>query len=339
MSWTVLVTGGAGFIGSNFVRYLLREHASYRVINLDKLTYSGNLANLEGVDSDPRYEFVRADIADPAAVGPLVERADVVVNFAAESHVDRSIDDPEVFLRTNIEGPYALLESARRLGVERFVQVSTDEVYGEVMAGSSREADVLAPRSPYAASKASAELLVHSYHVTYGLPTIVTRGANTIGPNQYPEKVVPLFVTNAIEDRRLPIYGPGTALRDYMHVDDHCSGIDCALHHGPPGEAYNIGAGNEVSTIDLSAAILDLLGKPASLVEHVRDRPGHDQRYSVNAGKLKDLGWSQRHTFESALADTVEWYEDNRSWWEPIKQGEYARWYEEHYTPQGSSDE
>jgi len=331
MSWTLLVTGGAGFIGSNFVRYVLSTYPSYRVINLDKLTYSGNLANLTEVADDPRYEFVRGDIADEEAVAPLVKRADAVINFAAESHVDRSILNPRVFLRTNIEGPYILLEAAKARKVERFLQVSTDEVYGEVLTGSSREDDRLAPRSPYSSSKAGGELLVQSYHVTYGLPTLITRGSNTIGPYQYPEKVAPLFITNAIEDKPLPIYGPGKALRDYMYVEDHCRGIDHVLHHGTPGEAYNIGAGNEVNTVQLATAILTSLGKPLSLIRHVADRPGHDQRYSVNTEKLRAIGWRLQYAFEESLARTIAWYKDNAAWWQPIKQGEYARWYVQHY--------
>jgi len=331
MSWTILVTGGAGFIGSNFVHHVLRTYPSYRVINLDKLTYSGNLNNLKGVAGDPRHEFVQGDIAVEEVVKPLVARSDAVVNFAAESHVDRSIDDPRVFLLTNIEGPYALLEASRAAKVERFLQVSTDEVYGEVPAGHSREDDRLAPRSPYSASKAGGELLVASYYVTYRLPTLVTRGSNTIGPYQYPEKVVPLFITNALEDKPLPIYGPGKAVRDYLHVEDHCRAIDVVLHHGAPGEAYNIGAGNEVNTIELATAILARLGKPGSLMRHVQDRPGHDLRYSVSTEKIGTLGWKLRCSFEESLAMTIAWYRENEWWWRPIKEGEYARWYARHY--------
>jgi dTDP-glucose 4,6-dehydratase len=331
MSKSILVTGGAGFIGSSFIRHVLSTYPSYHVINLDKLTYSGNLQNLADVAHDPRYEFVRGDIAEEHAVAPLVQRCDAIVNFAAESHVDRSIEAPGVFLRTNIEGVHTLLEAARKARVERFLQVSTDEVYGEVLSGASLETDALAPRSPYSASKAGAELLVRSYYVTYSLQTLVTRGSNTIGPFQYPEKVVPLFITNALDDQPLPIYGPGTALRDYMHVVDHCRGIDHVLHHGVPGEVYNVGAGNEVNTIDLSAAILAALGRPSSLVRHVKDRPGHDQRYCVSTEKIRALGWRTDYTFEEALDDTIRWYSQNTGWWKPIKQGEYARWYAEHY--------
>jgi len=339
MGRSLLVTGGAGFIGSNFVRYILRTYPSYRVINLDKLTYSGNLNNLTDVAQDERYEFVHGDIADDKVVRPLVNRVDAVVNFAAESHVDRSIRNPREFLRTNVEGPYVLLEAAKERKVKRFLQVSTDEVYGEVPAGSSREDDRLQPRSPYSASKTGGELLVQSYHVTYGLPTLITRGSNTIGPYQYPEKVVPLFITNALEDKPLPIYGPGKAVRDYMHVWDHCRGIDMVLHHGEPGQAYNIGAGNEVNTVQLATAVLTRLEKPLSLIRHVTDRPGHDQRYSVNTEKIHALGWKLRYSFEEALSDTVAWYRGHDAWWQPIKQGEYARWYAEHYHIPDSPDD
>lgn len=331
MNATILVTGGAGFIGSNYVRFVMREYPEFRVINLDKLTYSGNLDNLKDIAEDSRYEFVHGDIADESVVAPLVDRADFVVNFAAESHVDRSIRDPKVFLRTNIDGPHVLLEAARNSGVTRFLQVSTDEVYGEVLTGQSDEGDPLAPRSPYAASKAGGELLARSYFVTYDIPVLITRGSNTIGPYQYPEKVVPLFITNAIDGQPLPIYGPGTAVRDYIHVDDHCSGIDQVLHHGEPGEVYNIGADNEVNTLELAAAILAELGKPDSLVRHVTDRPGHDQRYSVGTQKLRQLGWATASTFQTTLARTISWYCENEWWWRPIKEGEYKKWYDQHY--------
>ncbi len=331
MSLNILVTGGAGFIGSNYIRQVIQTHPSDRIINLDKLTYSGNLENLREVADHDRYEFVHGDIADEDTVKPLVKRVDAVVNFAAESHVDRSIRAPKVFLRTNIDGPHTLLEAARAAGIERFLQVSTDEVYGEVLTGRSAETDALCPRSPYSASKAAAELLAHSYFVTYGLPVLVTRGSNTIGPYQYPEKVVPLFVTNALEDKPLPIYGPGTAVRDYMHVDDHCRGVDHVLRHGEAGESYNIGADNEVDTLELAASILKALGKSDALVQHVKDRPGHDQRYSVDARKIGATGWAVRYPFEESLRSTVEWYAANEWWWKPIKDGEYARWYEEQY--------
>jgi dTDP-glucose 4,6-dehydratase len=331
MSWTILVTGGAGFIGSNYVRRVLSRYPDYRVINLDKLTYSGNLTNLRDVEESDRYEFVQGDIADPSVVKPLVERSNAIVNFAAETHVDRSINEPGVFLRTNIDGVYTLLEAARECGTERFLHVSTDEVYGQVLTGTSPEDDPFVPRSPYSASKAGADMLVRSYFVSYGLPVLVTRGSNTIGPNQYPEKVVPLFVTNALEGKPLPIYGSGTAVRDYMHVDDHCGGIDHVLHHGEPGEAYNIGADNEVNTIELATAILDELGMSTNLIQHVDDRPGHDMRYAVNTEKLQSIGWELKYSFDESLSLTVDWYRKNPDWWKPIKEGEYTRWYEEHY--------
>jgi dTDP-glucose 4,6-dehydratase len=331
MSWTILVTGGAGFIGSNYIRYVLEADKSCRIINLDKLTYAGNLTNLKEFSDNPRYEFFQGDIADETVVNPLVERADVIVNFAAETHVDRSIKDPRAFLRTNIDGVYTLLEAAKASGIKRFLQVSTDEVYGEVMTGHSDEDDSLVPRSPYSASKASGELLARSYTTTFGLPVVVTRGSNTVGPYQYPEKVVPLFVTNAIEDKPLPIYGSGTAVRDYMHVDDHCRGIDHVLRHGEPGQAYNVGANNEVDTIELATAILQALGKPLSLINHIQDRPGHDKRYSVSMSKLQAIGWNLQSDFQQTLAETVEWYAANEWWWRPIKEGEYARWYSQQY--------
>ena len=331
MNRTILVTGGAGFIGSNFVRYILETYPGYAVINLDKLTYAGNPANLADIADSPRYEFVHGDIADPEIVNPLVERADCVVNFAAQSHVDRSIHEAREFLRTNIDGVYTLLEAAKNSGVERFVHISTDEVYGQVMEGTSGEDDALAPRNPYSASKAGGELLARSYFVTYDLPVMITRGSNTIGPFQYPEKVVPLFVTNAIEDKPMPIYGSGTAVRDYMHVIDHCRGIDHVLHNGEPGEYYNIGAGNEVNTIELATAILNILGKPESLIKHVQDRPGHDMRYALGTEKLRAAGWQLKYSFEETLTHTVTWYQDNPDWWKPIKSGEFARWYAEHY--------
>jgi dTDP-glucose 4,6-dehydratase len=331
MSWTILVTGGAGFIGSNYIRYVLDADKNCRIINLDKLTYAGNLTNLKEFADDARYEFCQGDIADETVVNPLVERADIIVNFAAETHVDRSIKEPRAFLRTNIDGVYTLLEAAKLFGIKRFLQVSTDEVYGEVMTGHSDEDDSLVPRSPYSASKASGELLARSYTTTFGLPVVVTRGSNTVGPYQYPEKVVPLFVTNAIEDKPLPIYGSGTAVRDYMHVDDHCRGIDHVLRHGEPGQAYNVGANNEVDTIELATAILQALGKPLSLINHIQDRPGHDKRYSVSMSKLQAIGWNLRSDFQQTLAETVEWYVANEWWWRPIKEGEYARWYSQQY--------
>jgi dTDP-glucose 4,6-dehydratase len=327
----VLVTGGAGFIGSAFVRHLLATDPSAQVIVLDKLTYAGNLENLLPVSDNPGYRFVRGDIGDAETVEQLVPGLDAIVNFAAETHVDRSILDAGSFIDTDVRGTWVLLEAARRAAIPRFVQVSTDEVYGEVAEGASRESDPLAPRSPYAASKAGGDLMVQAYWATHRLPVTITRGSNTIGPYQYPEKVVPLFVTNALEDLPLPIYGDGGALRDYLHVEDHCRGIEQVLRHGQSGEAYNIGGGNQVNTTQLGAAILDLLEKPHDLLEFVPDRPGHDRRYSLDTTKLRQLGWQPRYDFQQALEATVRWYVDNREWWQGLKSGEYQDWYRRNY--------
>jgi dTDP-glucose 4,6-dehydratase len=327
----VVVTGGAGFIGSNFARYLLETHPDYRVTVLDKLTYAGNPQNLRPLSSNPRFSFVQGDIAVDDVVDPLVDSADAVVNFAAETHVDRSILDAGAFIETDVRGTWVLLEAARRRKLTRIIQVSTDEVYGHVASGSSVETDPLEPRSPYSASKAGGDLMVLAYRTTYGLPVMITRASNTIGPYQYPEKVVPVFTTNAIDDIPMPIYGDGGALRDYIYVDDHCSGIDAVLHNGDAGEVYNIGAGNEVNTIKLARAILGRLGKPESLMQFVPDRPGHDRRYSVDCSKLRALGWKPEHTFESALNATVDWYVANEDWWRPLKSGEYLDYYRQNY--------
>lgn len=328
----ILVTGGAGFIGSNFVRYTLNTHASCRVVVLDALTYAGNLANLEGLDATGRFEFVHGNICDPDIVDRVVSRVDAVVNFAAETHVDRSILDPHAFIETNLKGVYVLLEAARRRRTSRFVHVSTDEVYGDVPHGSSKETDTLSPRSPYAASKAGSDLLALSYFTTYNLPVVVTRGGNTIGPYQYPEKVVPVFITNALENKPLPVYGKGQAVRCYMYVDDHCAGIDLALRKGQPGEAYNIGVSVETNGLTLVERILTLLGKPISLRQFVADRPGHDLRYSLDCAKLRALGWQPKYTFDEMLEKTVQWYVENESWWRAIKaQKSYRDYYRRQY--------
>jgi dTDP-glucose 4,6-dehydratase len=327
----LLVTGGAGFIGSAFVRSLLRTDPSAQVTVLDKLTYAGNLDNLLAVRDDPRYRFVHGDIGDAALVASLVDGLDAIVNFAAETHVDRSILDAASFIDTDVRGTWVLLEAAHQAGTPRFVQVSTDEVYGDVAEGASLETDPIAPRSPYAASKAGGDLLVLAYGTTHGLPVCVTRGSNTIGPYQYPEKVVPLFVTNALQGLPLPIYGNGSALRDYLYVDDHCSGILRVLTEGEAGEIYNVGGGNQVDTIQLGTAILDLLGKPHDLLTFVTDRPGHDRRYCLDTTKLRALGWQPARDFGEALEETVRWYVENRWWWEKIKSGEYATWYRRNY--------
>jgi dTDP-glucose 4,6-dehydratase len=327
----LLVTGGAGFIGSNFARYILRTYPEHRVTVLDKLTYAGNLDNLRDLEGDPRFRFVRGDIADDAAVDGLVGEADAVVNFAAETHVDRSILSAGAFIETDVRGTWVLLEAARRRKLGRFLQVSTDEVYGDVEHGASLETDPLNPRSPYSASKAGGDLMVLAYKVTHGLPVVITRGSNTIGPYQYPEKVVPVFVTNAIDDQPLPVYGDGGALRDYIYVTDHCAGIAAALFKGADGEVYNVGAGNSVNTLQLADAILARLGKPRTLIQHVPDRPGHDRRYSLNCDKLKALGWAPTYTFEQALNASVDWYVENAWWWRKIKSGEYLEYYKQNY--------
>ncbi len=327
----LLVTGGAGFIGSNFVRYLLHNHPDYHVTVLDKLTYAGNLDNLQDLEGHPHFRFVQGDICDAQTVDALARDVDVIANFAAETHVDRSILDAGSFIMTDVYGTWVLLEAARKFRHQLFLQVSTDEVYGQVDEGQSLEDDPLRPRSPYAASKAGGELLVNAYHVTYGLPTLVTRGSNNIGPYQYPEKVVPLFITNALDDQPLPIYGDGLAVRDYIYVLDHCEAIDLVLHRGEPGEVYNVGGGNEVNTVQLAEAILGILGKPATLARYVPDRPGHDRRYALDTTKIAALGWRPKHSFHEALRKTVEWYVANEWWWRKLKSGEYLEYYRRNY--------
>lgn len=328
----LMVTGGAGFIGSNLVHYLLAKHPDYRIVVYDKLTYAGNLDNLRDVEDHPRYAFVRGDICDAAAVARAVRehQIDTIVNLAAETHVDRSIMDADAFIRTDVYGTYVLLEAAKEFGL-RYHQVGTDEVYGWVEQGSSKETDGLAPRSPYAASKAGADLLIHAYVVTHGVRATVTRGANNIGPYQYPEKVVPLFVTNAIDHLPLPLYGDGKQQRDYQFVLDHCEAIDLVLHQGRMGEVYNVGTGRETCNIDMARLILKLLNKPDSLIQHVVDRPGHDRRYSLDVMKLRGLGWEPSHTFEEALEETVNWYVRNEAWWRKLKSGEYMEYYKKQY--------
>ncbi|MDZ7266246.1 MAG: dTDP-glucose 4,6-dehydratase [candidate division KSB1 bacterium] len=327
----ILVTGGAGFIGSNFIHYLLRRHDDVAVINLDKLTYAGNLENLRDLQGHPNYHFVKGDICDAGLVDELLPGVEVVVNFAAESHVDRSIGSPDAFIRTDVFGAFVLLDASRRHGVSRFIQISTDEVYGSIAQGSFKETDALMPSSPYSASKAGADRLAYSYFVTYGLPVIITRCSNNFGPYQYPEKLISLFVTNAIEDKPLPIYGDGKNVRDWIYVEDHCDAIHFLMEHGRPGEVYNIGGGNERTNLEITDFILARLNKPASLKTFVTDRLGHDRRYSVDCSKLARLGWRPRHTLENALAQTIDWYVENRWWWEKLKSGEYLEFYRKNY--------
>jgi dTDP-glucose 4,6-dehydratase len=329
----LLVTGGAGFIGSNYVHYVLDKYPDWRIVVLDKLNYRGNLDNLKDLANHPRYAFIRGDICDAAAVGAAIEQhhIDTIVNFAAETHVDRSIMDPDAFIRTDVYGTYVLLEAANQYKLERLHQVSTDEVYGQVLEGSSKETDPMEPRSPYAASKASAELVTFAYYSTYGTPITITRGANNIGPFQYPENVVPLFITNAIDDQPLPVYGDGMQVRPYQYVMDHIEGIDFVLRQGKLGEAYNIGPDVETINIEMTKKMLALLGKPESLIKYVADRPGHDRRYSLDCAKIKALGWRPAHTFDQALEKTVRWYVDNEWWWRKLKSGEYLEYYRKWY--------
>ncbi len=330
---SILVTGGAGFIGSNFVRYMIQKHPDYRIIVLDALTYAGNRENLADLEKDPRYLFYHGNICDEKVVDNLMSNVDAVVNFAAETHVDRSIHEAGAFIETDIRGTFVLLEAAKKHGIERFLHISTDEVYGSIESGSFKETDPLMPNSPYSASKAGGDLLVRSYFKTYGLPVLITRSSNNYGPYQYPEKLIPLFVTNAIDNKPLPLYGDGKNVRDWIYVEDNCAAIDLVLHQGKIGEVYNIGAGNEKENIYITNFILDHLKKPKSLIKHVTDRPGHDRRYSVDTRKIRALGWQPQWSLEEGLKHTIDWYVENETWWRRIKekQEEYKRFYEKHY--------
>ncbi len=329
----VLITGGAGFIGSNFVHHILTKYPDCRVVVYDKLTYAGNLDNLLDVENDPRYSFVRGDICDRELVGQVMREHEIetIVNFAAETHVDRSILSAGSFIQTDVYGTYVLLEAVREFGLRRMLHVSTDEVYGSIPKGSSVETDNLLPNSPYSASKAGGDLMCRAYHVTYGVPVVITRGSNNFGPFQYPEKVIPLFITNALDDKPLPLYGDGQNVRDWLYVLDHCEAIDLILREGEDGEIYNVGADRELTNLELTETILDLVGKPRSLIRFVEDRPGHDRRYSLDSSKTQALGWHARQGFEEALEGTVRWYTDNRWWWEKLKAGEYESYYQKQY--------
>lgn len=330
----LLVTGGAGFIGSNFVRYILQEHPDWQVVNLDRLTYAGNLENLKDIRNDSRYRFILGDIADREPIDKLFSQGfDVVVNFAAESHVDRSILDASPFMRTNVQGPQVLLEGARQHRVKLFLQVSTDEVYGSLgAAGKFDEESPLHPSSPYSASKAAADLLCLAYQRTYGLPVIITRCSNNYGPYQFPEKLIPLTITNALEGKPIPVYGDGLNVRDWIHVEDHCCALDLVIQRGKQGEIYNIGADNERTNLEMVRRILDIVQKPHSLITFVSDRPGHDRRYALDTTKVRrELGWEPRHSFEEALQRTVAWYIENEPWWHRVKSGEYLEYYRKVY--------
>ncbi len=330
----IVVTGGAGFIGSNFLLQQIATYDDCQLVNFDALTYAGNLDNLSSIESDPRYSFVRGDVTRPADVaGVLTEDVDAVVHFAAESHVDRSLDQADLFLRTNILGTQVLLDRAREVGLSRFVMVSTDEVYGSLgPTGSFREDTPLAPNSPYSASKASADLLCRAYHHTFGLPVMTTRCSNNYGPFQFPEKLIPLMISNALEDRSLPVYGDGKQVRDWLHVVDHCTAIDAVMRAGEPGEIYNIGGNSERENLQVVGAILDALDKPRSLIEYVTDRPGHDRRYAIDASKIhRELNWQPSVGFEQGIADTIAWYLDNREWLAKVRSGAYREYYEQMY--------
>lgn len=328
----VLVAGGAGFIGSHFARLALAELSDTEVVVYDKLTYAGNPENLADLEDDGRFAFVKGDIADSEALAAAADGCDAIVNFAAETHVDRSIVDPESFLRTDVIGTFRLMSCVRDLGIERVVQVSTDEVYGSLPIGSATEDWPLKPSSPYSSSKAGGDLVALSFHTTYGTPVCITRGSNTYGPNQYPEKLIPLFVTNALEGVKLPVYGDGQQRRDWLHVTDHARGILTVLADGVPGEVYNVGGGNERTNMEITTTILETLGLGEDLIRHVEDRPGHDRRYSIDSSRLEGLGWAPRIPFEQGLPDTVRWYRDNPAWWQRVKgHEEFEKWREAWY--------
>lgn len=330
----ILVTGGAGFIGSNFIRYMVNKYSEYEIINLDDLTYCGNLENLKDIENNDNYSFVKGNICDKAVVDELVEKSDYVINFAAESHVDRSISDPEIFIKSNVLGTQVLLNAAKQYGVEKYIQISTDEVYGSLgKTGYFKETTPLQPNSPYSASKASGDLITRSYGETFGLPINITRCSNNYGPFQFPEKLIPLMISNALEDKKLPVYGDGKNVRDWLHVYDHCQAIDLVLHDGKLGEVYNIGGNNEKQNIEIVKLILSQLDKDESLIEFVTDRLGHDRRYAIDSNKIQnDLGWSPKYSFNVGIEQTIQWYLDNQNWTNQIKSGEYKEYYEKMYS-------
>ncbi len=318
MKKKILVTGGAGFIGSNFIRHILNKYSDYQVINLDKLTYAGRRENLKDIEHNPRYKFVKGDICDAKVVEQAVKDCEILINFAAESHVDRSIVDASEFIRTNVYGTYVLLEAAKKYKTSLLCQISSDEVYGSREKGFFKETDALKPSSPYSASKAAADHLAHSYYVTYNLPIMIVRSTNNFGPNQYLEKVIPLFITNALRSKRLPVYGDGQNIRDWIYVLDNCQAIDFIVHKGKIGEIYNVAGKNQVKNIDLTRSILKIMDKTEELIKFVKDRPGHDRRYAIDCAKIEKLGFKPRHNFKQALKETVEWYRNNRDWWQDI---------------------
>lgn len=329
----ILVTGGAGFIASNFIRYMVNKYGEYEIINLDALTYCGNLENLKDIENKDNYSFVKGDITDKGIVDDLVKDCDYVINFAAETHVDRSIDEPEIFIKSNVLGTQVLLNAAKRQGVEKYIQISTDEVYGSLgKEGYFTETTPLQPNSPYSASKASGDLIVRAYNRTYDLPINITRCSNNYGPYQFPEKLIPLMISNALENKKLPIYGDGKNVRDWLHVQDHCAAIDLVLHEGEIGEIYNIGGNNERQNIEIVKLILDELDRDESLIEYVTDRLGHDRRYAIDSSKIQnELGWKPSYTFEKGIRETIAWYLDNQDWISQVKSGQYQQYYEKMY--------
>ncbi|MCK5466182.1 dTDP-glucose 4,6-dehydratase [Candidatus Parcubacteria bacterium] len=329
----LLITGGAGFIGSNFIHYILGKYPDYKIVNLDKLTYCGNLDNLKEVENNPNYKFIKGDICDKEKVTEIFEneKPDFIIHFAAETHVDRSILDPYAFIKTNVLGTHILLETAKKFGIERFLHISTDETYGSIENGKFKEEDILMPNSPYSASKASSDLLARSYFKTFSLPIIITRSSNNYGPYEYPEKVIPLFISNILEGKKVPLYGTGKNIRDWIFVLDNCEGIDTVLHNGEIGEIYNIGGGNEKTNLELTKIILNELGKDESQIEYVEDRLGHDFRYALDIEKAKKIGWEPKHSFEEAMKKTIAWYLENKDWWRKLKQEEFGKYYEKQY--------
>ncbi|MCR6784770.1 MULTISPECIES: dTDP-glucose 4,6-dehydratase [Bacillus cereus group] len=331
----ILVTGGAGFIGSNFVRYMVKKYPEYNIVNLDSLTYAGNLENLKDIEELSNYKFVKGDIADRQFINQLFkeEKFDYVLNFAAESHVDRSITNPDIFIQTNIQGTQVLLDAAKNAEVKKYLQVSTDEVYGTLgETGYFTEETPLASNSPYSSSKAGADLLVRAYHETFGLPVNITRCSNNYGPFHFPEKLIPLMIINALNDKQLPVYGDGLNVRDWLHVEDHCQAIDLVLHKGENGEVYNVGGNNERTNIEIVKTILKALDKPESLIKYVTDRPGHDRRYAIDATKLREeLGWSPKYNFDTGIEQTIKWYLENQDWWKNIISGEYQEYFKNQY--------
>jgi len=330
----LLVTGGAGFIGSNFIRFILKKYPDYKIINLDKLTYAGNLNNLKDIEGNANYQFEKGDIADERTVKKIVrfKKIDAIINYAAETHVDRSILDPSAFIKTDIIGTYNLLESLKEFALSKFIQISTDEVYGSIKNGKFTEVSPFLPNSPYSASKASADLLCRSYVKTYNLPIIITHATNCYGPYQYPEKLIPLFITNLLERKKIPLYGQGQNIREWLYVIDHCRAIDFLLHKGQIGESYNIGSGVEKKNIEVTKSILSELGKNESAIEYVKDRPGHDLRYALASKKINEAGWQAEYKFEDAIRETIHWYQNNNWWWKPLKSGEYLEYYKKQYS-------